>query len=476
MKNTVLFFQIWLYSWASPGIAQVKQVQLQQLFDTLYARQNFNGCVLVAENGKPLIKKAYGYADLLEKRILDTNSVFELASLSKQFTAMGIVILMERGKLSYTDALQKYFPQLPYKDVRIDHLLTHTSGIPDFLNWLEKDIDFTRINGNDDIFKKLPILYPSALFPAGSKFTYANTNYLLLASIIEKCTGTSFAEFLQNNIFLPLDMKNTTVYHRRKSVVKMQNYALDYSWHPGLNKFVVPDSLMKYNYYLDGMDGAYGISSNISDLLKWDQALYTGKLVRQETFNEAISPKKLNDGRDIEEYAGIRYTFGWMLLPYPAGQPVQFHSGSYGGYNTLIVRNTLQKQTVIILSNLAELFAIQDIMTPIEAILDGDPPELPPRQFLRRSIPTTEAHLKSLEGKYYRADDPAHATVIKSSANMLYIETDTGRRIDLYRESGDTFFSVTFPVTIKFSFEKGKYASGMTVLRGGQQIVMLRNE
>jgi CubicO group peptidase (beta-lactamase class C family) len=475
-KLTVLFQVILLCVAAVASMAQDKKAQLDALFDTLYARENFNGCVLIAENGKPIIKKAYGYADLQEKRMLDTNSVFELASVSKPFTAMGILMLKERGKLAYTDPLQKYFPQLPYHDVRIEHLLTHTSGIPDFLNWQENNIDFSRINFNDDIIKKLPVVYPTTLFPPGSKFTYSNTNYLLLAAIIEKLSDISFADFLKENIFLPLGIKNTAVYHRRASRVKIANYAYDYRWDPGQNMFVVPESLMKYNYYMDGMDGAYGISSNISDMLKWDQALYSNKLVSQQTFNEAVSPKKRTDGSDVEEYPGIRYTFGWMLLPYPAGQPTQFHSGSYGGYNTLIVRNTLHKQTVIILSNLAELFPIQDIMTPIEAILDGDTPVIPQREFLRKSIPATEAYLKTLEGKYFREGDAVHGTNIRCTANRLYIETDNGMHIDLYREKENTFFSTSFPVTIKFSFENADRASRIHILRGNQEIIMLRRD
>jgi CubicO group peptidase (beta-lactamase class C family) len=476
-KSTILYLHIFLICWVVPSvIAQDKRAQLHALFDTLYARENFNGCVLIAENGQPLIKQAYGYADLQQKRWLDANSVFELASVSKQFTAMGILILKERGLLAYADPLQKYFPQLPYSDVRISHLLTHTSGIPDFLNWQEKDIDFSRINFNADVINKLPAIYPKTPFPVGSKFTYSNTNYILLAAIIEKCAKMSFADFLRTNIFLPLDMKHTSVYHRRANPVKIPNYAYDYRWDPGQNTFVTPDSLMKYNYYMDGMNGAYGISSTVSDLLRWDQALYAHKLVTQDTFNESISPKKLTDGGDVEEYPGIRYTYGWMLLPYPAAQPATFHTGSYGGYNTLIVRYTTKKQTVVLLSNMAELFPVSDIMTPIESILEGEQPELPERAFLKKGISTTEAYLKTLEGKYFPKGDSVHVTDIRSAANRLYIKTDNGGRIDLYREKGDTFFSNSFPVTVTFSFENTDRATRITIHRGNQEIIMLRKD
>lgn len=149
---------IWLIS--GYAYAQDQPAKLSALFDTLYAHKSFNGCVLVSGQGKVIFQNAYGLADVDTKRLLTTESIFELASVSKGFTAMGIMQLKEKKLLSYHDSIRKFFPELPYSGVSILNLLTHTSGIPDFLGWTEEDVDVRSINSNSEIIRVLPLKYP----------------------------------------------------------------------------------------------------------------------------------------------------------------------------------------------------------------------------------------------------------------------------------------------------------------------------
>ena len=156
----------------------------------------FNGAILVAEKGKPIYQQSLGYADYNTKRMLNDSSVFELASVSKQFTAMGIMILKEKGLLGYEDNIRKYFPQLPYDNVTVRNLLTHTSGIPSYELQFEKNWDHKKIAFNKDIIDMLSQRKDTLFFKPGTKWRYSNTGYALLASIIEKVSGVSYNDFM----------------------------------------------------------------------------------------------------------------------------------------------------------------------------------------------------------------------------------------------------------------------------------------
>src|SRR5450631_3713547 len=173
----------------------------------------FNGNVLVAKAGKIIFQKSYGYRNYNTKEMLDNNSVFELCSVTKQFTAVAILQLMEAGKLKLSDSLRQYFPAMPYNNITIQQLLTHTSGLPDYTDsmgnyWNHKNIAF-----NNDVIhfmekEKLP-----ANFKPGAKSQYCNTGYMLLASIVEKLSGMPFQDYLQQYIFKPLDMSHSRIYN-----------------------------------------------------------------------------------------------------------------------------------------------------------------------------------------------------------------------------------------------------------------------
>lgn len=431
-------------------MAQDKAANLQRLFDTLDARNNFNGCVLVAEKGKILFERAYGFADKETDRFLTTESVFELASVSKGFTAMGIMQLKEKGALSYDDSLRKFFPDLPYFGISIRHLLTHTSGIPDFMGWSDKEIDVTKHNSNIDILKILPVKYRTTVHRPGSKFLYSNTNYLILASIIEKISGVSFSEYSYQNIFLPAGMTKTFV-SPRYVAQKLADYANDYLWDADKNRFVKADSLERYVSYLANVNGAYGISSNLGDLYKWDQALSMNILVSEATKKEAFSPLKFDDSDGIiRSEQGLPNVFGWQLLSDIPGNNDLFGSGNYGGYNTLIVRKVSKQQTVILLTNVKESTQIMDIMNSIDQILEDETYTLPDPIIMQKSIVLDKKELLSLQGTYISADTDFAETKIRMIGNGLCMKVGDMLEQHIFPESTDTFFLTNSANKIKF--------------------------
>jgi CubicO group peptidase (beta-lactamase class C family) len=308
----------------------------------------FNGNVLVSKNDTVVYHESFGYANFSTKEKLNDSSLFELASVSKQFTAMAIMILKERGLIGYEDDVKKYIPELPYEGMTIRHFLTHTSGIPDYMDEFGKGWDSKKIAFNEDMIKLLARNKPKPLFKPGEKWEYSNTAYALLASIIERVSKKSYEEFLAGNIFKPLHLKRTRVYNtRRSSPETLPNYAYGYVYADSLKEFILPDSVKKFHevYTLDGIVGDGTVNSTTGDLFLWDQSLYRGQLVKKETLEEAFSPVKLNDGSTHD------YGFGWAISKDSVLGKFVHHSGGWPGYATYIRRYINKHDCVILLSN-----------------------------------------------------------------------------------------------------------------------------
>ena len=318
----------------------------QQRLDSLFAAQkDFNGVVLVAENGKPIYQKAFGYREFENQIPLQTTDIFELASVSKQFTAMIIMMLKEKGRLSYDDSVSKYL-EIPYKGITIRNLLTHTSGLPDYQDIMDKYWDKTKVAGNPDCLEYLNKYAPPKRFEPGEKYEYSNTGYLLLASIAEKASGKDFIGLCRKWIFKKLKMKSTDIRTlEQKKVTK--NFAIGHIYIEERNKYVRADSFPSSNYtiWLGNRKGPGRISSTAADLLKWDQALYSEKLVKQSTLQEAFTAMKLNNG-SLSDYG-----FGWSLRTDPALGKIVSHNGDNPGYKTQIIRYIDKKKTMIVLNN-----------------------------------------------------------------------------------------------------------------------------
>ncbi len=318
----------------------------QEKLDSLFAAQkDFSGVVLIAENSKLIYQKAFGYREFENQIPLQTSDIFELASVSKQFTAMIIMMLKEKGKLNYDDSVSKYLV-IPYKGITIRNLLTHTSGLPDYQDIMDKYWDKTKVAGNPDCIEYLNKYAPPKHFEPGEKYEYSNTGYLLLASIAEKASGKDFIEMCRKLIFRKLKMKSTDI-RTLEEKKATKNFAIGHVYVEERNKYIRADSFPSSNYtiWLGNRKGPGRISSTAADLLKWDKALYTEKLIKQSTLQEAFTPMKLNNG------SLSNYGFGWDLRNDSTMGKIVRHNGDNPGYKTEIIRYIDKKKTIIVLNN-----------------------------------------------------------------------------------------------------------------------------
>ena len=353
MKNIFLFLLI------ITNAAFSQQEKLDSLFA---AQKDFSGVVLIAENGKPVYQKAFGYLEFESQIPLQTTDIFELASVSKQFTAMIIMMLKEKGLLNYDDSVSKYL-QIPYKGMTIRNLLTHTSGLPDYQDIMDKYWDKSKVAGNPDCIEYLNKYAPPKHFEPGEKYEYSNTGYMLLASIAEKASGKDFIDMCRKWIFSKLKMKSTDI-RTLEEKKATKNFAIGHIYVEERNIYVRADSFPSSNYtiWLGNRKGPGRISSTAADLLKWDKALYTEKLIRQSTLQDAFTPMKLNNGT-ISNYG-----FGWELRNDPSFGKIVQHNGDNPGYKTQIIRYIDKKKTVIILNNNAHK-DFSSIIKQLEAML-----------------------------------------------------------------------------------------------------------
>ncbi len=290
--------------------------------------------ILVMKNDTVLMSKAYGMANLDDHEPVTTSTNFRLASLTKQFTATCIMMLTERGQLSYDDTLGGLFPEFPSygKGISIRHLLQHTSGLRDYESLIP---DSQTVQVKDaDCFRLLEGV-DSLEFPSGQKFQYSNTGYAFLALIVEKVSGQRFADFLRDNIFDPIGMKTSVAFEDGISTVV--NRAFGYSQEQG--SWVRTDQSVTSAVLGDG-----GIYSNVSELSRWVSALYHHKLVSAETQGLGWTMGKLNDGTSID------YGFGWHLETY-RGRIHPYHGGSTIGFRNNIQLFPEDQLMVVILTN-----------------------------------------------------------------------------------------------------------------------------
>ena len=241
--------------------AQTTASRIDSLMKSEAEGKSFSGVLLVAEKGKPVYYKAYGYRDFAKKIPLSATDIFELASVSKQFTSMIIMMLKEKKQLQYDDPVEKYL-HIPYKGITIRHLLTHTSGLPDYQEIMDKYWDKTKVAGNADAIEYLNKYNPPALFEPGTKYTYSNTGYLLLASIAEKVTGRDFIELCRQWIFIPLKMKNTDI-RSLEAKAAVSNFAIGHVYVKEQARYIRADSFPSSDYtiWLGNRKGPGRVSS-----------------------------------------------------------------------------------------------------------------------------------------------------------------------------------------------------------------------
>lgn len=286
--------------------------------------------LLVIRDGKPAIRKSWGLADVEAKIPTTPATNYRLASVTKQFTAAAILLLVQDGKIRPDDPIRRWLPSLPYAvdSVTISHLLTHMSGVVDYEDVMAPgtttqlhDADVLRLLESQD----------TTYFKPGTSYRYSNSGYALLALVVERASGKTFATFLRNRIFTPVGMTNTVAFEDGVSVVS--DRAFGYTMRNGT--WTRKDQSTTSAVLGDG-----GMYSSIDDLAKWDTALNDSRLLTDESRRLAFTPHTDTDDADV------RYGFGWRIT----GETL-WHSGETSGFRNVIVRYPARKLTVIILSN-----------------------------------------------------------------------------------------------------------------------------
>jgi CubicO group peptidase (beta-lactamase class C family) len=332
--------------------------------------------VLVIDRGKVVVRKAYGLANLKDGTPVRPETTFELASVSKQFTAVAVCRLSDRGRLAFEDPARKYVPELPESDpkrpIRIVDLLRHTSGLPDYTGFTEPKGRDPKYVTNEDyarlIARRPKLIEPT--FPCGQKYEYSNTNYMLLGLIVERVSKKSYGTFLREDIFEPLGMTHSWVYERPGEAPRHPKFghvnAIGYEKDKGKWSAGWGSPPFRSETLLTVGDG--GIWTNLDDMARWDEGVRSRKLLKPETWAQVFQPSKLRNGKAND------YGFGWSLELGPKGQVAGFwHNGSWGGFHTSYARNLPADRAVVVLSNRGD-FDTEAIHTAVEQAREKGPP------------------------------------------------------------------------------------------------------
>ncbi len=393
----------------------------------------FNGNVLVSKNGNIIYKRSFGYADYDARLALDDNTMFDCGSVTKEFTAMGILLLKDQGRISYADTLRKFFPELPYTNVTIQQLLTHTSGMPDGFELIEKHFDHSRIATNADLVRLLAEEKPPLLFKPGENLMYSGTGFNLLASIIEKLSGKSYNSYMEERIFRPLGMLHTQVANRPRSGNAITGLANGYVYSDSLKKYVQSETLQTgWTTFLVGINGEGMIITTTGDLLKWDRALKNNSLLAAKTQQEMLSQQS------EKKFPKVSFGYGMRVGKNEYGNFI-FHNGYYPGYLSMHLRYTDDDITVIVLSN-NESHA-EYIADALSGIMLNKKILLP---YLHTEIKKAEIP-NNFTGKYMMMlTRPPYLAVFPiqflKKDDALYVHTGNGPDIRLQAESGKKFF------------------------------------
>ncbi|MEJ7609971.1 MAG: serine hydrolase [Ferruginibacter sp.] len=432
--------------------------RFDSIFSGLYAKGKFNGNVLIAEKGVIVFQKSYGLADENTGEKLKDQSVFELASVSKQFTAMGIMILKESGKLFLEDSIGKYLPALQfYGNVTVRNLLHHTGGLPDYMTpVIDAVLPVKKIARNKDIISVLAKNKIPAVFAPGKKYEYSNTGYALLASVIEKVSGMSYGKFLEKNIFKPLNMNNSLVYTRRLMPRKIKNYAYGYVWSDSLKKYVLPDNEKGTDMviWLDGIVGDGTVNASAPDLLKWDRALYTNQLLSPAGMKELFTKGSLLNKKNIQ------YGMGWIIDSSKIYGQVVSHSGGWPGYMTYIGRDTDHDKTIIILQNHD---GIPYSASVIRKLLYNLP--VTPVKETARAIQLSKEKLESYIGEYEL--QPEKIIKVFLEENQLKAQLTGQASVHLFAEAEDKFFLKVVSAEIVFLRDASGKVNKLILQQGG---------
>ena len=327
--------------------------KLDSLLKRIHKRHDFHGAVLVAKNEKIVYENQIGTADFKKKTPLNKESVFQLASVSKQFTAAAIMLLNERNQIKLTDTVNTYFPDFPYKAVTIKNLLNHTAGLPKYFWIAEHEWQQEKAPTNSEMIEFLESTDVKRYFKPGRNFDYSNTGYFVLASIVEKISGTSFSSFLKKNIFEPLQMDHSYVYSFENDAIR--EHQLDgYRLYRGWRHVKIPSTVN------DAIVGDKNIYTTAEDLFKWTKGLNSGSFLTKQSLALMYSKGESVYGKKIP------YGFGFRIDT--KGENSIYHYGKWNGFSTGLT-NYLEDNLVVIVLEHTSFNALKSLNRKIKKIV-----------------------------------------------------------------------------------------------------------
>ena len=388
--------------------------KMQKLAQESNEKGGFNGAWLYAENGEIVSKGVRGFCDAENEQPITEDTIFQLASVSKQFTAAAVMLVIRQGLLRLDDKITRFFPELTaYEDVTVRHLLTHTGGVPDYFEdadwfikvWKEEN----HVPGNDEIVRFLCETELKPAFTPGEKLEYSNTGYNLLALLVERVSGVPYEEFLQKNIFDPAGMNSTRCCHIRRDGVPFENYARATVYENG--RFVTDVDSEEDNDVIafDGLNGDDYVYTTVFDMLRWDRILRAGTVLTLEEQRLMYTPAKLNSGKDAvydEEY-NLSYGFGWGIENSGEFGLVVSHSGGMPGVGTWFERFIDADRVLVFLTNreAEDYRALVGFWTGIEKLARGEEPD-PIRTLDEITVKDPDkSQWESFCGKYEHPED-----------------------------------------------------------------------
>lgn len=452
LKIITAFF---LISFSVSGVLAQKtptdEKQLNEKIDN-YLKQYFKevnpgGSVLIAKNNKVLYKRGFGIADLEMNVANNPATVFRLGSITKQFTAIAILQLVEKGQLSLQDSVQKFIIDFPAKGhpITVEHLLTHTSGIKEFLAMDHSDPFVLRREFSPkeiiDFFMNEPLEFTS-----GTQYSYSNSGYIILGYIIENITGEPYAKYIGENLLLPSGMKNT-YYADYRAVIphRAKGYQV---WN---ERYINSEFISMSIPYAAG-----GLLSTVEDLFLWHKALYNNQLLKKDFLEKAFTPFKLTNGYNAP------YGFGWFLNNEIAGKKTIEHSGRISGFNTTQIYIPEEDIFVAVLMNIEDhalLHNSQITATDLSLLAMGK--DLNPKIKIDSEI------ISSYTGEYKMKNSPRIASVKTEGNDLLFIENNG--KLLLIPESETTFKvkGIKPEAMIKFLKDKDGKPEKLVISQGG---------
>ncbi|MCB9252719.1 MAG: serine hydrolase [Flavobacteriales bacterium] len=337
------------------SLSDEKIKTIDDYFLKRHSKGYFSGTYLFYDSGH-YYSNAYGYANGKLRTKLTDQMPLQIASVSKTLTAFAILCLLDKGKINLETKIYEVLEEFPYKTITLEQLLSHKSGIPNYMNFAEGYFKqkYRHLN-NDDVLWMLKRYRPGLEFRPGAKYKYSNTNYVLLALIVEKLSEVKFEDYMRDSVFKPIGMSSSFIF-----TPSMATADIEVQGHNGLRS-VFPD------FYQNGTTGDKGVYTSVHDLLKFDRALRNFKLLSESTLNAACTPH--TPCRASMDY----YGYGWRIRYYNTGDTIIYHNGWWQGFKAYFVRWKNKDRCIIVLTNTvsggfipqADLIALMDGEKPI---------------------------------------------------------------------------------------------------------------